>query len=197
MNSSYTRASSASRSLTTKEIVLAGLFSAILAIISQISIPMPTGVPITIQVFGIALVGVILGWRLGLLSTLVYILLGAVGLPIFANFRGGISSLTGLTGGYIWSWPLMVVLCGIRPKQSNKRLQTSLIFVFALLGLAVNEIIGCLQWAFLAGDMSMKAVFTYAMVAFIPKDTLITILAVITGLQIRKILVRSGSLPSA
>ena len=48
------------------------LIAAILTIISQISIPMPTGVPITIQVFGIALVSVVFGWRLGLLGTLSY-----------------------------------------------------------------------------------------------------------------------------
>ena len=82
---------------TTREMVLAGMFAAVMAVISQLSIPMPTGVPVTIQVFGVALVGAVLGWRLGLCSMLVYILIGAVGLPVFANFGGGIKSLVGLT----------------------------------------------------------------------------------------------------
>ena len=93
-----------------------GMFAAVLAVISQISLPMPTGVPITIQVFGVALVGAVLGSRLGTTATLVYVLLGAIGLPIFANFSGGISSIVGVTGGYIWAWPIMTWLCGIRPK---------------------------------------------------------------------------------
>lgn len=50
--------------ISTRDLALAGMIAAILTIISQISIPMPTGVPITIQVFGIALVSVVFGWRL-------------------------------------------------------------------------------------------------------------------------------------
>ena len=110
MNSSHTtRTAVPSRRISTRDLAFAGMIAAILAIISQISVPMPTGVPITIQVFGITLIGVAFGWRLGLYGSLVYILLGAVGLPIFANFRGGFSVLVDLTGGYIWSWPVMAV----------------------------------------------------------------------------------------
>lgn len=184
---------SASR-ISTRDLALAGMLAAILAIVSQISLPMPTGVPITIQVFGIALIGVVFGWRLGLFGTLVYILLGAVGLPIFANFHGGIHIIAGLTGGYIWSWPLMVVLCGLHIKTSNKYLDTVLLMLTALLGLAVNEFFGGLQWALLAGDMSAGAVFLYSMTAFVPKDTVLTILAVILGSQMRRLLIRSGFL---
>lgn len=64
---------------TTREMVLAGMFAAVLAVISQLSIPTPAGVPVTIQVFGVALVGAVLGWKLGLCSVLVYILIGAAG----------------------------------------------------------------------------------------------------------------------
>lgn len=192
MNTTKTKKRNVVFSLSTKELVITAMFAAVLAVISQISIPMPTGVPITIQVFGIALVGVILGWRLGFLATLVYILLGSAGLPIFANFRGGFSVLLEFTGGYIWTWPFMVLLCGVRPKTPNKNLNMFLILVSALLGLAVNEIGGGLQWAALAGDMSIWGVFTYAIVAFIPKDIILTILAVILGIQMRKIIVRAG-----
>lgn len=194
MNSvrSLTQASRTSEKhrITTKEVVLAGMFAAVLTVISQLSVPMPTGVPITIQVFGIALVGVILGSRLGLYTTAVYIILGAVGLPVFSNFHGGLSCLVGLTGGYIWTWPIMAVLCGIKPKTSNKFLNTALIIVFSLLGLAVNEIIGGLQWAALSGDMSVGAVFAYSIVAFIPKDIILTILAVVIGIPLHKLISR-------
>ena len=92
MSQSYAKSPAAERKFTTREMVLVGMFAAVLAVISQISLPMPTGVPITIQVFGVALVGAVLGSRLGTTATLVYVLLGAIGLPIFANFSGGISS---------------------------------------------------------------------------------------------------------
>lgn len=107
MSQTAANARTKSAKFTTREIVFVGMFAAVLAVISQISLPMPTGVPITIQVFGVALVGAVLGAKLGTMATVVYVLLGAVGLPIFANFHGGISALAGITGGYIWAWPFM------------------------------------------------------------------------------------------
>lgn len=191
MNTQPTISAPAAKHLfTTKELVLGGMFAAVLAVISQLSIPMPTGVPITIQVFGVALVGVVLGWKLGLMATLTYILLGAVGLPVFANFTGGFHRLAGVTGGYIWAWPIMTALSGIKPKTSSKYVNTSLIILFSLLGLAVVEIIGGLQWAMLAGDQTIGAVFAYSIVAFIPKDIVITVLAVIIGLPMRRVIFR-------
>lgn len=65
-----------SNRISVKNIVLAGMFAAFLAVMSQVSLPMPTGVPITVQVFAVALVGVILGWKRGVLAVLVYILIG-------------------------------------------------------------------------------------------------------------------------
>ena len=175
---------------TTREMVLAGMFAAVMAVISQLSIPMPTGVPVTIQVFGVALVGAVLGWRLGLCSMLVYILIGAVGLPVFANFGGGIKSLVGLTEGYIWAWPIMAALCGIQPGLKSKKADLGARILLALVGLAAVEIIGGLQWAALSGDMTLGAVFAYSLVAFIPKDIVITVIAVVISGPFRKMIAR-------
>ena len=133
MNQSYAESSASERKFTTREMVLVGMFAAVLAVISQISLPMPTGVPITIQVFGVALVGAVLGSRLGTTATVVYVLLGAIGLPIFANFTGGISSIVGVTGGYIWAWPFMTWLSGIRPKTDNKTKNLAISIGFSLI----------------------------------------------------------------
>ena len=172
----------------TRELVIGGMFAALLAVISQLSIPMPSGVPITLQIFGVALVGAVLGWRLGLMAVITYILIGAVGLPVFANFTGGFHKLVGVTGGYIWSWPFLCALSGIHPSTGNKTGNFVLQILFALIGLAICETIGGLQWAMLAGDKTVAAVFTYAIVAFIPKDILLTILGVVIGTPIRKML---------
>lgn len=195
MNSAITTSSasktSAHQGFTVKELVLGGMFAALLAVISQISIPMPNGMPITIQVFAVTLIGVVLGWRLGLLATITYLLIGAVGLPVFANFRGGAGALFGLTGGFIWAWPIMAGLCGIRPKTGSSRMNLALTIFFCLLGLSVTETIGCLQWAALSGEMSVSAVFAYAIIAFIPKDVILTVLAVLIGIPMRKIISRT------
>ena len=177
---------------TTREMVLAGMFAAVLAVISQLSIPTPAGVPVTIQVFGVALVGAVLGWKLGLCSVLVYILIGAAGLPVFANFGGGIRSLIGLTGGYIWAWPVMAVLFGIRPGLKNRISDLAVRILLSLIGLVAVELIGGLQWAALSGDMTTGAVFAYSMVAFVPKDIVITILGVIVSEPVKQMTDRIG-----
>ena len=118
--------------MSTRDIVLIGMFAALLAAFSQISLPMPTGVPITIQAFGVALVGVVLGWKRALFSTIVYILLGAVGLPVFANFQGGLRVITGLTGGYILAWPVMAALCGASIPVKSASAPVSLFFSIVL-----------------------------------------------------------------
>lgn len=187
---SHTKTATTKPLLSTYNLVLTAMFAAILAVISQISIPMPTGVPVTIQAFGIALTGAVLGWKLGTLSTIVYILLGAVGLPIFANFMGGIQVLAGMTGGYIWGWPFMAALCGLRFHTGNSKTDLILSIVMSLMGLLIMEFTGGLQWYLLSGEMTMNAIIIYSFTAFIPKDMVITVAAVIVGRRINHLLGR-------
>ena len=185
----------AKKRMATRDVVLTGMFAALLTAVSQISLPMPTGVPITIQAFGVALCGAVLGWKRGALSTLVYILLGAVGLPVFANFQGGLRVITGFTGGYVLAWPLMAILCGIPvSKKLSGSVNLILSLILAVAGMLIMETAGGLQWAFLSGDQTFGMIMVYSFAAFIPKDTVLTIAAVIVGRQIRKTLIRGGYL---
>ncbi len=79
--------------------VFIGLFAALIAVCSQIQIP--GAVPFTLQTFAVFLAVGLLGGKRGTVSVLIYILLGAIGLPVFAGFKGGIGALLGTTGGYI------------------------------------------------------------------------------------------------
>ena len=83
----------------TYDMVYIAVFAVVMAICSWISIP--ATVPFTLQTFGVFLAVGVLGGKRGTLSILVYILLGAVGVPVFAGFSGGIGSLFGNAGGYI------------------------------------------------------------------------------------------------
>ena len=83
----------------TYDIVYIAVFAVIMAICSWISIP--AAVPFTLQTFGVFIAVGVLGGKRGSLSVLVFILLGAIGIPVFANFSGGIGVLAGPTGGYI------------------------------------------------------------------------------------------------
>lgn len=84
---------------STLDMAYVAIFAVLIAICSWISIP--TLVPFTLQTFGVFVAVGVLGGRRGTFSVLVYILLGAIGLPVFAGFSGGIGALMGTTGGYI------------------------------------------------------------------------------------------------
>lgn len=84
---------------------LSSLFAALLAICAWICIPVGD-IGITLQTFGVALALLLLGGRWGTVSIGIYLLLGAVGLPVFSGFRGGIGMLLGATGGFLWGFLL-------------------------------------------------------------------------------------------
>lgn len=86
--------------MKSRNMVLTALFAALLAVCAWISIPMGD-VAFTLQTFGVFLALLLLGGKRGTLAILVYLLLGAVGLPVFSGFRGGFGVLLGTTGGYI------------------------------------------------------------------------------------------------
>lgn len=88
-----------------KNMALCGLFTAVLAVCAWISIPVGDSV-ITLQTFGIFLTLGLLGGKRGSITVLVYLLLGAVGVPVFSAFRGGPGALLGTTGGYIFGFML-------------------------------------------------------------------------------------------
>lgn len=87
------------KKLGTKDMAYVALGAALLAVCSWISIP--TAVPFTLQTFAVFTVLSLLGGRRGTLSILIFILLGALGVPVFAGFSGGFGVLLGATGGYI------------------------------------------------------------------------------------------------
>jgi biotin transport system substrate-specific component len=97
---------------TTFELVACAMFAALTAVFSQFAIPIGP-VPINLATLSVFLAGGILGMTGGLVSQVVYILLGAVGLPVFAGFSGGISVIVGPTGGYIIGYAAAAWLVGL------------------------------------------------------------------------------------
>ena len=95
--------------ISTRDISQMAMFVALMVVCSWINIPLP-GVPITMQVFGVFLALCVLGGQRGTVCVAIYILLGAVGAPVFSGFRGGIGVLLGTTGGYIVGFLPMAML---------------------------------------------------------------------------------------
>ena len=93
---------------TVKDLTLTAMFTVLLAVCSWISVPLE--VPVTLQTFGVFLALELLGGKRGFCAVTVFILLGAIGVPVFAGFTGGIGIILGSTGGYILGFLLMAGL---------------------------------------------------------------------------------------
>jgi biotin transport system substrate-specific component len=87
------------RRISVYDLVMVGLFAALIAVCAWITVP--GTIPFTLQTMGVFLAVGLLGGKRGTAAVLVYILLGAVGMPVFSGFSGGIGRLMGTTGGYI------------------------------------------------------------------------------------------------
>ena len=169
--------------LKIQDLCLVGLFSAVLAIMAQISFPMPFGVPITMQSFAVALAGIVLGSRNGALSTFIYMLVGLIGLPVFANFTGGWQSLVGPTGGFILSFPIMAYIIGLGTELRSK--QKYMYWIGIILGNILNLICGTLMFCVLTKSTLLVG-FTTCILPFIPASILKASLASMLGLSIRR-----------
>ncbi|WAM33748.1 biotin transporter BioY [Caldicellulosiruptor morganii] len=153
---------------TTRMIILSALFAAIVAVCAQISIPIGP-VPFTLQVLAIFLSSLVLPPRYAFLSLLVYDLLGAVGIPVFANFSGGLSKFVGPTGGYLLAFPVAAFLTSyINQKKpiKNDIVNTA----FALIsGLVLIYTAGFLFLA-AAAHLTLKKAFLVGVAPFIIPD---------------------------
>ena len=162
-----------------RDICYAGLFAAVIAVMAQISIPMPLGVPMTMQTFAITLAAVVLGSKLSAIATLVYLLLGAVGVPVLANFSGGIDKFVGPTGGFLISFPIMAYIIGLGVEHRDA------FPVAVVVGTVVNYIVGVILFVIVAHSTVSVAV-SACVLPFIPTAIIKAVLACVLGLNIRK-----------
>ncbi len=102
-----------------RKMVYCALFAALIVVFAQLQIPLPGLVPISLATFGVMMAGLLLGWKYGVLAVAVYILLGAVGVPVFAGFKGGVSALLGPTGGYIIGYLPYAALAGLNIRKAQ------------------------------------------------------------------------------
>ena len=172
--------------LSVQDLTQIALMTATIAILAQISIPMPAGVPMTMQTFAVPLAGILLGARKGTIATLIYLLLGAVGAPVFAGFSGGIGILFGITGGFLLSFPLMAYCAG-KGAETGKM---PLVFAGLIIGAVINYIIG-MCWFVFAANSNFGVAFTACVLPFIPTAILKILMAGFLGKKLRSTLVKA------
>lgn len=104
---------------STRELAVVAMSAALLSVCAWLSIPAP--VPFTLQTFAVCFIAAVFGPRLGLWSVLCYLLLGAVGAPVFAGFKGGLAALLGPTGGYLAGFLLTALCVGLAADRLGRR----------------------------------------------------------------------------
>lgn len=163
------------------EMATIAVFAALTAILAQLAIPLPNGVPVTLQTFAVALVGFTLGKEKGALTMAVYLLLGAVGLPVFANFKGGAMVLFGVTGGFLWGFILLAFFCGWG-MQGNAPQK----ILLGLTGLVFTHTLGVVQFSLVTG-INPAAAFMVVSFPFLLKDALSVGVAVVLAARLRRL----------
>lgn len=172
-----------------KDISLIALFSAIIVICSLVTIP--SVIPFTLQTFAIFLCLNILGAKKGIISILVYIFLGVVGLPVFSGFNGGIGALLNVTGGYIIGFIFSALAFWLITFVFNKKSGEKINLIASFSGLIVCYISGTLWYVLFFvknGDtISFISAFTICVLPFIIPDILKILLASSISKKIRKL----------
>lgn len=165
-----------------KYVAITGIFAAVIAATAWISIPIPIGVNLTLQIFGVCLAGFYLGAKRGVAATAVYIVMGAVGLPVFSLFTGGAGVLLGTSGGFLWGFLFTAFLCGLSVKINSKILK----IVTVLSAVLICHIIGVIQFCLVSG-VNIWAAFLSASLPFLPKDIIVAFVASFVAQKIKKL----------
>ena len=153
-------------------LVLGG--SIFLALVAQVSVPL-LPVPITGQTFGILVLGLLYGSRLGAATVLAYLAQGAVGLPVFANGAGGAAVLIGPTAGYLWGFVIAAFVVGWLAERGWDR-NIGLTAVAMLVGNVILYVPG-LAWLYVIAAPDFATTLQWGLTPFIPGDLLKLVLA--------------------
>lgn len=168
----------------TRSLVIMALFAAVLCVSAYISIPLPTGSHITFLNFIVLLIALIFPAQQSFIIALVWLLLGAVGVPVFIGGNAGISYLLGGWGGYSFAFIIIALLVPlVRSKEYNRISYTVLSILAALL----IDIIGAL-WLMIITEISVKQAIFMGILPFLPLDFLKAVVVAQIVPQFRKII---------
>lgn len=159
-----TEAPERTRRSTPTDLALIAAFAALISACAYIGgIPVGGGqVAITLQTFGVMLAGCILGPVRGFLAVSLYLVIGAAGLPVFSEHSSGLGAFTGISAGYLWSFPVAALIAGFLVKYvaGSRRTIAYVVFLSAVPGMVVNHVAGAagMKWY---SDISWSTAFTW------------------------------------
>ena len=178
----------AAKKIGTLDLVYIAVGAALLAVCAWISIPLT--VPFTMQTFGVFFVLSALGGKRGSCSILVYILLGAIGVPVFAQFSSGLGILLGNTGGYILGFLLTGAIYIVMTKLLGEKLPVRIAAL--VLGLAVCYAFGTAWFMYLYtkanGAVTLGTVLSWCVIPFVIPDLVKLALAVVISARLKPVI---------
>ena len=175
----------ASSRLRTRDLTYIALFAVLMAVCAWITIPMT--VPFTLQIFAVFAALATLGGRRGTYAVAVYLLLGAVGLPVGAGFQGGLGWLLGTTGGYIVGFLCIALIYWLMTAKLGESLPVSI--AACVLGLAVCYAFGTawfmVVYARTTGPVGVITALGWCVFPYVVPDLLKLVLAVTLSQRIK------------
>ncbi len=175
--------------ISIKELTIAAVLTAITCVLAPISIPIGP-VPISLGVFCILLIGAMLPPHLAVLSTLVYILIGTVGVPVFSNYEGGFQKLIGPTGGFLFAYPFMVLIISFSAVLFKRKNVFSICFGM-ILSLIVMYAFGTF-WFVISTESTVKNALLVCVIPFILVDLLKMVCATVLSAAVNKALSKAN-----
>lgn len=165
--------------IRTKQMVLIALMTAVTCVLGPLSIPLPfSPVPISLTNFAIFLAIFVLGMKSGTISFIIYLLLGAIGVPVFSSFRGGLQVLAGPTGGYLIGFIFLALIMGFALDHFDRKLVPTIIGM--IIGMAVCYAFGTVWLAKLL-SLSFKEGLIMGVIPCLAGDAAKIIIAAIVG----------------
>lgn len=176
----------ASERRKTYDMAYIAVFAVLMAICSWISIP--TAIPFTLQTFAVFLAVIVLGGKRGTMSVLVFVLLGAVGVPVFAGFTGGLYVILGNTGGYIIGFLFAGLLMWLMERLFGRKMWVQAASM--LFGMVTYYVFGTIWFMIVymrtTGPVGLTAVLGWCVIPFIIPDLIKAALALFLGNTLRK-----------
>lgn len=169
------------KAISVKQMSLAAIMTAVTCILSPISLNIGP-VPISLGTFAVSLSVCILGRNLGMLSYLLYLLLGFIGLPVFSNYGAGVEKLLGPTGGYLIGMIFLAFIGGFAVEKFSKSLIKQ--YLGLMLGIAFCYLLGTL-WLGKVLSMDFGKALSVGVIPFILPDAIKVLLALVLGKKIR------------
>lgn len=175
----------------TRSVAYIGLSIAIIAVCAWVTVPIGP-VPFTLQMLAIPLVIAVLPPIQAVSAVYLYVIIGAIGVPIFSGFKGGIGVLLGPTGGFLIGYLIGVVLAVlflslVRQKAKSSALDIAFVIVAGIIFTACAYVVGCIQYSVVA-NVGMQQAFLVSCAPFIIPDLVKVIVAAICAQGVRRVI---------